>query len=107
MLSRNPQGEKLDESLSFCAPPMSWSSDAAGRGGLGVCAVGCKYTAPGEQPNASAERLYADAKADLNSGNYGAAIKTFERVEGRGAGTLLAQQRKSTWRTPTGAAATG
>jgi len=38
------------------------------------------------------DKLYADAKDDLNSGNYDKAIKTLERVEGRAAGTLLAQQ---------------
>lgn len=38
------------------------------------------------------ERLYADAKDDMAAGNYDAAIKTLERVEGRAAGTLLSQQ---------------
>ena len=43
-------------------------------------------------PNASASDLYADAKDDISSGNYEKGIKTLERVEGRGAGTVLAQQ---------------
>jgi len=49
---------------------------------------------PKEDPNSSAavERLYADAKDDMASGSYDKAIKTLERVEGRAAGTLLAQQ---------------
>jgi len=38
------------------------------------------------------EQLYADAKSDMASGAWDAAIKTLERVEGRAAGTLLAQQ---------------
>lgn len=38
------------------------------------------------------DKLYADAKDDLNSGSYERAIKTLERIEGRAAGTLLAQQ---------------
>lgn len=38
------------------------------------------------------ERLYAEAKEDMDSGNYEAATKGLERVEGRGAGTLLGQQ---------------
>lgn len=38
------------------------------------------------------EKLYADAKDDLNTGSFDKAIKTLERVEGRAAGTLLAQQ---------------
>jgi outer membrane protein assembly factor BamD len=38
------------------------------------------------------EALYAEGKDELNSGGYERAIKIFERVEGRAAGTLLAQQ---------------
>jgi outer membrane protein assembly factor BamD len=54
---------------------------------------GC--TAPPKvDPNSTAavEQLYADAKEDMASGGYDRAIKTLERVEGRAAGTLLAQQ---------------
>lgn len=40
----------------------------------------------------SVDRLYADARDDMVSGSYDKAIKTFERIEGRAAGTLLAQQ---------------
>jgi outer membrane protein assembly factor BamD len=47
-----------------------------------------------EDPNslAAVEKLYAEAKSDLNNGSYDQAIKALERVEGRAAGTLLAQQ---------------
>src|SRR5262245_48546348 len=52
----------------------------------------------------SAEKLYADARSDMSSGSYDRAIKTLEKVEGRAAGTLLAQQAQldlaySYWRT--------
>ncbi len=59
--------------------------------GLGL--AGCSST-PKEDPNSTqaVERLYADAKDDMASGSYDKAIKTLERVEGRAAGTLLAQQ---------------
>jgi outer membrane protein assembly factor BamD len=57
----------------------------------GVLAA-CGSKAPATSPNASAETLYADAKDDISSGNYEKGIKTLERVEGRAAGTLLAQQ---------------
>jgi outer membrane protein assembly factor BamD len=40
----------------------------------------------------SAEKLYADAREDMSAGSYDRAIKTLEKVEGRAAGTLLAQQ---------------
>ena len=55
--------------------------------------AGCSST-PKEDPNSTAavEKLYADAKEDMSSGSYDKAIKTLERVEGRAAGTLLAQQ---------------
>jgi len=54
---------------------------------------GCSST-PTVDPNSNAavDQLYADAKDDLSSGSYDRAIKTLERVEGRAAGTLLAQQ---------------
>jgi outer membrane protein assembly factor BamD len=54
---------------------------------------GCS-SPPKVDPNSTAavEQLYADAKDDMASGGYERAIKTLERVEGRAAGTLLAQQ---------------
>jgi outer membrane protein assembly factor BamD len=41
---------------------------------------------------AALDKLYADAKADIESGSYERAIKSLERIEGRAAGTLMAQQ---------------
>jgi outer membrane protein assembly factor BamD len=40
----------------------------------------------------SAEKLYADARDEMSSGNYDKAIKLLERVEGKAAGSILAQQ---------------
>jgi len=59
--------------------------------GLGLS--GCS-SPPKEDPNSTqaVERLYADAKDDIASGSFDSAIKTLERIEGRAAGTLLAQQ---------------
>jgi outer membrane protein assembly factor BamD len=47
-----------------------------------------------DDPNSQAalDKLYADAKDDLNSGSYDRAIKTLERIEGRAAGTPMGQQ---------------
>jgi outer membrane protein assembly factor BamD len=67
--------------------------------------VGCS-TKPKEPPAAAqqqgsasgssippgVEQLYADAKDDMNAGAWESAIKSLERVEGRAAGTILAQQ---------------
>lgn len=52
---------------------------------------GCSST-PKDDGRSSVEKLYADAKDDLSSGSYDLAAKQLERVEGRAAGTLLAQQ---------------
>lgn len=61
--------------------------------GAAVALTACSST-PKEDPNSTAavEKLYADAKDDMASGAYDKAIKTLERIEGRAAGTLLAQQ---------------
>ena len=56
-------------------------------GVLAACSSTPKY-----DEKASAEKLYADAREDMSAGSYDRAIKTLEKVEGRAAGTLLAQQ---------------
>lgn len=53
--------------------------------------AGCSST-PKYDEKDNAEKLYADAREDMASGSYDRAIKTLEKVEGRAAGTLLAQQ---------------
>ena len=55
--------------------------------------VGCS-SAPKDDPNSQAnlEKLYAEAREDLTSGSYDRAIKTLESIEGRAAGTPMAQQ---------------
>jgi outer membrane protein assembly factor BamD len=60
---------------------------------LAVLAIlaGCASSAL-DDDRSTPEKLYASAKDDLNSGSYEQAIKQLERVEGRAAGTLLAQQ---------------
>jgi outer membrane protein assembly factor BamD len=47
---------------------------------------------PRDDPSGGADKLYADAKEDILNGNFEQALKALERVEGRAAGTLLAQQ---------------
>ncbi len=64
---------------------------------LGLVLAGCSSNKPKpvtgtEASSAAVEQLYADAKSDIASGAFDSAIKTLERVEGRAAGTLLAQQ---------------
>lgn len=54
--------------------------------------AGCATDSKDEFAGRNAEKLYAEAKADAEAGSYERAIKALERVEGLGAGTLLAQQ---------------
>ena len=58
---------------------------------LTAALAGCGST-PREDDKGSAEKLYAEARDDMAAGSYDRAIKTLEKVEGRAAGTLLAQQ---------------
>ena len=66
---------------------------AAAIAAAGFGLSGCS-SPPKEDPNSTqaVERLYADAKDDIANGSFDSAIKTLERIEGRAAGTLLAQQ---------------
>lgn len=60
---------------------------------VGLALAGCSSSKPQQPATATAaEQLYAEAKDDIAIGSYEKAIKTLERVEGRAAGTLLAQQ---------------
>lgn len=52
----------------------------------------CSSPPKDERPETTAQRLYREARDDLDSGAYDRAIKSLERVEGLAAGTLLAQQ---------------
>ena len=52
----------------------------------------CSTTSKDEELRNSPEKLYAQAKEDLAAGSYEPAIKALEKVEGRAAGTVLAQQ---------------
>lgn len=54
--------------------------------------AGCGSDPKRDSARDDVEKLYSDAKDDLSSGNYEKAIKTLERIEGRAAGTLMAQQ---------------
>ena len=54
--------------------------------------AGCGTTSRDEALRNAPEKLYAQAKEDLDAGSYEQAIKALERVEGRAAGTLLGQQ---------------
>jgi len=54
--------------------------------------VACGSTPKDDNSTRAVEQLYAEAKEDMAAGSWDRAIKALERVEGRAAGTLLAQQ---------------
>jgi outer membrane protein assembly factor BamD len=61
---------------------------------LGAAALlaGCSSTPEDKTAGWSPNRIYAEAKEELNSGAYDKAVPLFEKLEGRAAGTPLAQQ---------------
>jgi outer membrane protein assembly factor BamD len=60
---------------------------------LAAVLAGCGSTPPPDAaPAAQAERLYRDARGDIESGAYDRAVQSLGRIEGLAAGSLLAQQ---------------
>jgi len=59
---------------------------------LGCLTSGCATKEVDPTAGMSPEKIYADAKEDASEGAYDKAIKLFDKVEGRAAGTPLAQQ---------------
>src|SRR5512132_3915320 len=61
---------------------------------LGAAALlaACSSTSEDKTANWSPNKIYAEAKDEMSSGGYDKAIPLFEKLEGRAAGTPLAQQ---------------
>lgn len=57
-----------------------------------IVAAGCSTTELDRTAGMSPNKLYAEAKDELSSGAYDKAALLFEKLEGRAAGTPLAQQ---------------
>ena len=57
-----------------------------------VLVSGCDSLGKDETSRWTPEKLYAEAKDEAASGNYDKAVKLLERLEGRAAGSVLAQQ---------------
>ena len=53
---------------------------------------GCSSTPKDETAAWAPEKLYSEARDEASAGNYERAAKLFERLEGRAAGTIMAQQ---------------
>ena len=58
----------------------------------GLLLAGCDTTPLDETRQWTPEKIYSEAKEEAASGNYEKATKLYERLEGRAAGTVLAQQ---------------
>lgn len=54
--------------------------------------VACSSTSEDKTANWSPQRIYSEAQDELNAGAYDQATQLFEKLEGRAAGTPLAQQ---------------
>ena len=59
---------------------------------VGAAVSGCSSTPVDESVQWAPEKLYAEAKQEAANGAYERAAKLYERLEGRAAGTVLAQQ---------------
>ena len=76
-------------------PDSRFAASKAWLGIVGLSAVllaSCASTTKDESAAWNADKLYTEAKDELNSGAFDKAAKLFERLEGRAAGTLLGQQ---------------
>lgn len=60
--------------------------------GAAILLAGCSSTPEDKTAGWSPNKIYAEAKDELNSGGYDKAVVLFEKLEGRAAGTPLAQQ---------------
>ena len=59
---------------------------------LAAALAACGSTQAQKDAAAPVEKLYADAMEDVDSANYDRAIKALDRIEGKAAGSILAQQ---------------
>ncbi len=59
---------------------------------LAAALAACGATQAEKDAATPVEKLYADAMEDVDSGNYDRAIKSLDRIEGKAAGSILAQQ---------------
>ena len=59
---------------------------------LGALVSGCSTTTKDETAGWSPNKIYSEAKDEMDSGGYDKAVPLFEKLEGRAAGTPLAQQ---------------
>jgi outer membrane protein assembly factor BamD len=59
---------------------------------VAAIAAACGTTSPLDESQWTPEQLYSEARAEADAGAFDRATRLYERLEGRAAGTLLAQQ---------------
>ncbi len=59
---------------------------------LSLVLSACDSVPKDETAGMSVEKLYSEAREEASAGNFERALKLYERLEGRAAGTLLSQQ---------------
>jgi outer membrane protein assembly factor BamD len=88
-------GSALVRDLPLPMDLLRWTGPLAARAALlsfALALAGCGSAPQDESVSWSPEKLYAEAKDEMASGAYDKAAKLLERLEGRAAGTPLAQQ---------------
>jgi outer membrane protein assembly factor BamD len=88
-------GSALVRDLPLPMDLLRWTGPLGVRAALMIVALalaGCSSAPQDESVGWSPEKLYSEAKAEMSSGAYDKAAKLLERLEGRAAGTPLAQQ---------------
>jgi outer membrane protein assembly factor BamD len=60
--------------------------------GAALLLTGCSSVPEDKTSSWSPNKIYAEAKDEMNSGGYDKAVSLYEKLEGRAAGTPLAQQ---------------
>lgn len=88
-------GSALVRDLPLPMDLLRWTGPMVVRAALmsfALALAGCGSAPQDESVSWSPEKLYAEAKDEMASGAYDKAAKLLERLEGRAAGTPLAQQ---------------
>ncbi len=88
-------GSALVRDLPLPMDLLRWTGPLGARAALITLALalaGCGSAPQDESVSWSPEKLYAEAKDEMAAGAYDKAAKLLERLEGRAAGTPLAQQ---------------
>ncbi len=86
-----PRSHQVPPSLKAVCPMLRLPRPALALALAGVLA-GCSSLEEDKTANWTPERIYTEARDEVSAGGYDKAVPLFEKLEGRAAGTPLAQQ---------------